>query len=43
MKKALLYNRGHIKVLQRKGLEAGACECYQVVRKELNRLYCQTV
>jgi len=37
------YNRGHIKVLQRKGLEAGACECYQVVRKELNRLYCQTV
>ncbi len=35
------YNRGHIKVLERKGLEAGACECYQVVRKELNRLYCR--
>jgi CRP-like cAMP-binding protein len=37
------YNRGHIKVLQRLGLEAGACECYQVVRKELDRLYCLAV
>jgi CRP-like cAMP-binding protein len=37
------YNRGHIKVVQRKGLEEGACECYQVVRSELDRLYSQTV
>lgn len=37
------YNRGHIKVLHRMGLETGACECYRVVRKELDRLYCQTV
>jgi CRP-like cAMP-binding protein len=32
------YRRGHIAVLQRAGLEAHACECYAVVRKELNRL-----
>jgi len=32
------YHRGHVKVLDRKGLEAGACECYQVVKKEYDRL-----
>jgi CRP-like cAMP-binding protein len=32
------YSRGHIKVLDRGGLEASACECYQVVRTELDRL-----
>jgi len=32
------YNRGHITVLDRPGLEARVCECYQVVRKEFRRL-----
>jgi CRP-like cAMP-binding protein len=32
------YRRGHISVLERPGLEAAACECYAVVKKELGRL-----
>jgi CRP-like cAMP-binding protein len=32
------YRRGHISVLDRSGLETHACECYAVVRKELDRL-----
>lgn len=32
------YSRGHIKVLDRKGLEAQSCECYQVVKDEIDRL-----
>jgi CRP-like cAMP-binding protein len=32
------YRRGHIGVLDRVGLEAKACECYGVVKKELDRL-----
>ena len=32
------YRRGHISVMERAGLETLACECYAVVKKELNRL-----
>ena len=32
------YHRGHIKVLDRVGLEKRVCECYQVVKKEFARL-----
>ena len=32
------YHRGYIMVLDRVGLEKQACECYQVVKKELDRL-----
>ena len=32
------YRRGHISVLERSGLEHGACECYAVVKKETRRL-----
>jgi CRP-like cAMP-binding protein len=32
------YARGHIKVLDRPGLEARTCECYAVVKKEYDRL-----
>lgn len=32
------YARGHIKVLDRAGLEARTCECYAVVKKEYDRL-----
>jgi CRP-like cAMP-binding protein len=32
------YRRGHIGVLDRPGLESRVCECYGVVKKELDRL-----
>jgi CRP-like cAMP-binding protein len=33
------YCRGHIKILDRNGLESSACECYRVVRVEIDRLF----
>jgi len=32
------YSRGHITVLDRKGLEDRTCECYAVVKREYDRL-----
>lgn len=32
------YSRGHITILDRPGLEARVCECYEVVKKEFDRL-----
>jgi CRP-like cAMP-binding protein len=34
------YRRGHIAVLDRAGLERSVCECYGVVKTELDRLLC---
>jgi CRP-like cAMP-binding protein len=34
------YKRGTIVVLDREGLEGGACECYGIVRQEYERLLC---
>ncbi|SIR07718.1 cAMP-binding domain of CRP or a regulatory subunit of cAMP-dependent protein kinases [Aromatoleum tolulyticum] len=33
------YHRGHIKLTDRAGLEARACECYGVVKSEYDRLF----
>jgi CRP-like cAMP-binding protein len=32
------YSRGKMTILDSKGLEAGSCECYQIVKKEFDRL-----
>ena len=32
------YVRGHIRILDRRGLEAAVCECYKVVKDEYERL-----
>ncbi|HKP71713.1 MAG TPA: helix-turn-helix domain-containing protein, partial [Pyrinomonadaceae bacterium] len=32
------YNRGRLQLLDRKGLRGVACECYQIVKKEFDRL-----
>jgi Mn-dependent DtxR family transcriptional regulator len=32
------YQRGHITVLDRAGIERRSCECYAVVKKEYDRL-----
>lgn len=37
------YSRGHITVLDKPGLEARVCECYQVVKTEFDRLLPRTV
>jgi hypothetical protein len=40
LQKAMLirYQRGRIRVLDRAGLEPPSCECYEVVRREFDRL-----
>ena len=32
------YQRGHVAVSDRRGLEGAACECYAVIRHEFDRL-----
>ena len=36
--RVIQYFRGHIRILDRHGLEARACECYEVVKRESERL-----
>lgn len=36
------YHRGHIEILDRKGLEERTCRCYNVVKQEYDRLLPQT-
>jgi len=33
------YTRGHVTIIDRKGLENASCECYQVVQNEFNRVF----
>ncbi|HTV09845.1 MAG TPA: Crp/Fnr family transcriptional regulator [Candidatus Aquilonibacter sp.] len=33
------YHRGHVEILDRKGLEQAACDCYQVIREIQGDLY----
>jgi len=35
----IAYQRGHIQILDRAGLEAVACECYQIIKAEYDHLY----
>jgi CRP-like cAMP-binding protein len=35
----IYYARGHIRILDRKGLETSACECYRIVKSEVERLF----
>jgi Mn-dependent DtxR family transcriptional regulator len=36
--KLIEYRRGKVEILDRKGLESAACECYQIIRGEDDRL-----
>jgi hypothetical protein len=35
---SIRYSRGHISVVERTGLEARACECYGIAKRETDRL-----
>jgi Crp-like helix-turn-helix domain len=35
----IAYQRGHIQIVDRKGLEARACECYHAIKDEYDKLY----
>jgi CRP-like cAMP-binding protein len=34
----LRYSRGRIEILDREGVEKASCECYQIIRREFDRL-----
>ena len=31
------YNRGHVSILNREGLEKASCECYKIIQQQLSR------
>jgi hypothetical protein len=33
----IAYNRGDVKIVDRKKLEAAACECYQLMQRQIHR------
>jgi hypothetical protein len=33
------YSRGQVKILDRKNLEAAACDCYPILKQRLGSLY----
>jgi CRP-like cAMP-binding protein len=40
---AIDYQRGHIRIVDRKGLEAKACECYQAIKEEYDHLHADLI
>jgi len=37
-RKLIQYRRGHVKILNQTGLEASACECFQTVKRQCDRM-----
>jgi hypothetical protein len=37
------YHRGHVTILDREGLEAVFCECYGVIKRELDQVFAVAV
>jgi DNA-binding transcriptional regulator YhcF (GntR family) len=35
----IAYQRGHIQIVDRQGLESIACECYSIIKREYDKLY----
>jgi CRP-like cAMP-binding protein len=33
------YRRGHVRVIDRAGLQRGACDCYDIIRKEFDQVF----
>jgi hypothetical protein len=38
----IAYKHGHVRVLNRKGLEAASCECYALIRRQFDSMQFET-